>query len=410
VAKDSEKILALNQIMKGRYKSSPFEKYGTGAAMKAFEAVGNLPIRNQAGGRFANVEKVDAVALLRDHGTGMEGCFNCPIRCKKKIRVDDSTWDIDPCYGGPEYETLASFGPNLLIDDLKAICKANDICNSHGIDTISTGGTIAFAMECYENGILTRNDLDGLDLRFGNAQAMVQMVQKIANREGIGDLLANGSKKAARVIGKGSMKFAMQVKGLEIPYHNPRLHQGLGLHYSIHAVGADHVTGVIDGSLPALMGTWESIDVTEMIPPSELSGRKARMVYELGIWRQLANSLGICSFMPWGATEMCEAVEAVTGWKTTTFKLMKAVERGMTLMRIFNVREGFTREDDILPERFFDFPQEGPLKSTRIESDLFQECRETYYHLMGWNKDGVPTKACLIGLDLEWALPYLPSH
>ena len=107
---------------------------------------------------------------------------------------------------------------------------------------------------------------------------------------------------------------------------------------------------------------------------------------------------------------MCEAVEAVTGWKTTTFKLMKAGERGMTLMRVFNLREGFTREDDILPERFFDFPQDGPLKSTRIETNLFQECRDTYYHLMGWDKDGVPTKPCLVGLDLEWALPYLPSR
>lgn len=409
-AKDSEKILALNRIMTGRYKSSPFHKYGTGSAMKTFEAVGNLPIHNHAGGSFASVEKIDAVTLLREHGTGMEGCYNCPIRCKKKIRIHDSKWDIDPCYGGPEYETLASFGSNLLIDDLQAICKANDICNSHGMDTISTGGTIAFAMECYENGILTKNDLDGLDLRFGNAQAMVEMVQKIANREGIGDLLAKGSKKAAEAIGKGSMKFAMQVKGLEIPYHNPRLHQGLGLHYSVHAVGADHVTGVIDGNLLAMMSSWESINVAETIPASELSGRKVRMLYELGLWRQLPNSLGICSFMPWSATEMCEAVEAVTGWKTTTFKLMKAVERGMTLMRVFNLREGFTREDDMLPERFFGFPQDGPLKNTRIETDLFRECREIYYNLMGWDKDGVPTKACLIGLDLEWALPYLASH
>jgi aldehyde:ferredoxin oxidoreductase len=217
--------------------------------------------------------------------------------------ASDGKWDVDPCYGGPEYETLASFGSNLLIDDLKAICKANDICNSHGIDTISTGGTIAFAMESYEKGILTKNDLDGMDLSFGNAQAMVEMVRKIANRQGAGDLLAKGSKKAAEEIGKGSMKFAMQVKGLEIPYHTPRLHQGLGLHYSVHAVGADHGSGVIDGNLLAMMSNWESINVAETIPPGELSGRKVRMLYDLGLWSNCQSLES--SFHAWSATEMC---------------------------------------------------------------------------------------------------------
>jgi aldehyde:ferredoxin oxidoreductase len=409
-AADSEKIRALNRIMGGKYKNSPFKQYGTGGAMDAFETVGNLPIRNFAGGKFPQVDKISAVAVMREFGTGMEGCFNCPIKCKKKIGVDHAPWPIDSIYGGPEYETLASFGPNLLIDDLKAICKAHEICNRYGIDTISTGATIAFAMECFENGLLTPAEVDGLQLNFGNVEAMLTLVEKIARREGIGDILSGGSKKAAEIIGKNTLQYAMQVKGLELPYHAPRLNQGLSIHYSVHAVGADHVTGPIDNTLPSLMDNWERIHLAQDLAPTELSPRKARMVYELGLYKEMPNSLGVCSFVPWNISELRDAVEAVTGWPATTWKLMKAVERGMTLMRIFNLREGFTRDDDRLPERFYSAPQEGPLKGIKIDPAAHKEAVEIYYQLLGWDQDGVPTKACLTALDLEWAAQFLESE
>ena len=406
-AADREKILTLNRIMKERSKTSPFKKYGTGGAMDAFEAVGNLPIRNYAGGQFPQVNNISAVAVIREFGTGMEGCFNCPIKCKKKICVDDAPWHIDSMYGGPEYETLASFGSNLLIDDLKAICKAHELCNRYGIDTISTGATIAFAMECFENGLLTASDADGLQLHFGNVEAMLQLVEKIARREGIGELLANGSKKAAEIIGKNAGDYAMHVKGLELPYHEPRLNQGLSIHYSVHAVGADHVTGPIDNILPSLMDNWDRIHMAEKLIPTELNARKARMAYELGLYKEMPNYLGVCSFVPWNISELRDAVEAVTGWPATTWRLMKAVERGMTLMRLFNLREGFTREDDRLPERFYTAPQAGPLKNVRIDPAAHRDAVETYYQLLGWDRNGVPTSACLTALDLEWAAPYL---
>ena len=409
-AADTEKIRVLNRLMNAKYKKSAFKQYGTGGAMDAFEAVGNLPIRNHAGGKFPQVDKISAVAVMREFGTGMEGCFNCPIKCKKKICIDDAPWHIDSMYGGPEYETLAAFGSNLLIDDLKAICKAHEICNRYGIDTISTGATIAFAMECFENGFLSVAEVDGLQLNFGNVEAMLTLVEKIARREGIGDILSRGSKKAAEIIGKNTIQYAMQVKGLEIPYHAPRLNQGLSLHYSVHAVGADHVTGPIDNTLPGLMDNWERIHLAQDLAPTELSPRKARMVYELGLFKEMPNSLGVCSFVPWNISELRDAVEAVTGWPATTWKLMKAVERGMTLMRIFNLREGFTREDDRLPERFHSAPQEGPLKGIKIDPAAHKEAVETYYQLLGWDQNGVPTKACLTALDLEWADQFLESE
>jgi aldehyde:ferredoxin oxidoreductase len=337
----------------------------------------------------------------------MEGCFNCPIRCKKKIRIEDAPWPVDSSYGGPEYETLASFGSNLLIDDLKAICKAHEICNRFGMDTISAGATIAFAMECYENGLLSSEAVDGLQLNFGNAEVMLELLEKIARRQGLGDLLAQGSKKAAEIIGKDSIKFAMQVKGLELPYHAPRLNQGLSIHYSVHAVGADHVSGTIDHTLPGMLDNWDRIHVAENLPPTELSPRKARMAYELGLFRVMPNHLGLCSFVPWNISEMRDAVEAVSGWPATTWKLMKAAERVITMMRIFNLREGFTRNDDRLPERFHESPQQGPLKDVKIDPDAHREAVEVYYQLMGWNRDGVPTRACLTALDLEWAAPYV---
>ena len=404
---DEQKVVALNRLMAGRYKNSPFHRYGTGGAMKKFEEMGNLPIRNHTGGEFPNVGKIDAVTLLSEYGAGMEGCFNCPIRCKKKMKPEVGALRVDPAYGGAEYETLASFGSNLLIDDLPAICKAHEMCNRYGIDTISTGSAIAFAMECFENGILNLQDTDGMPLKFGDAEAMLKMVEKIAGREGLGDLLSKGVKQAADVIGKDSAKYAMHVKGLSIPYHDPRYKQGLGLHYSVHGTGADHCSGVMDDGLPGMMGDWESINVAESIPTSELSPRKVRMAYELGLYRELFNHLGLCNLAPWSFSEVVEGVKAITGWKVEAWKLMKAVERGITLMRIFNLREGFTREDDRLPDRFYSSPAAGPLMDLRVDPDVLKESQGIYFQLMGWDINGVPTRGCLVGLDMDWAWPYL---
>jgi aldehyde:ferredoxin oxidoreductase len=305
---------------------------------------------------------------------------------------------------------LASFGPNLLIDDLEAICKAHDLCNRYGLDTISTGGTIAFAMECFENGILNAEETDGIQLNFGNAEAMIKMVEKIAMRQGVGDLLAKGSKTAAETIGKGSMEFAIHVKGLEVPFHEPRYKQGLGLHYSVHGTGADHITGVMDDAIGNLAEDWGSLGEFILMPPSELSPAKVRFAYEMGLWKEMGNYLGLCAFVPWRLHEVTVAVTAITGWQMTTWGLMKAVERGITLMRIFNLREGFTRDDDVLPDRFFTPPLEGPLKDTGIDPAVFKECQEIYYQMMRWDSSGIPTKGCLVALDLEWAIPLLNNQ
>ena len=191
-------------------------RYGTGDNMAGNNLAGNTPVLNSQDGFFNGAEKLSAKAICDEFRVAMHSCYACPIRCKKKVKID-APWPVDPIYGGPEYETIAAFGPNCGVSDVRAICKAHDLCNRYGLDTISTGVTIAFAMECFERGLITSQDTGGLDLKFGNAQAMLSMVEQIVRREGLGEILAQGTKIAAGKIGQGAEDLAVHVKGLELP-------------------------------------------------------------------------------------------------------------------------------------------------------------------------------------------------
>ena len=407
---DKDKITELSRWMGKNYKEkTPFWKCGTGSAMISYENKGNLPIRNFQGGRFPAIEKITPQKMMeKDYLVKMDGCFMCPVRCKRKVKCD-KPWSVDPVYGSPEYETLAAFGSNCGIDDVEAIMKGNEICNRYGIDTISAGVAISFAMECFENGIIGHSDTDGLDLVFGNSLAMVQMVENIAMRKGFGHLLGEGVRIASEKIGKGSDRFAMHVKGEELPMHEPRYKQGLGLHYSIHASGPDHCCGIHDDTDAERMSAWESIDIPVKLPSTELSPAKVRMLYHLGAWRHLNNYLGLCQLVPWSFGQIKDAVEAVTGWPMSYWRLMKTVERGLCLARIFNIMEGLTINDDRLPERFYGSPHDGPLKEVSISKTELAESQLLYYQMMGWDNNGIPTRGRLVELDIEWACDYLPK-
>ncbi|MHB0868519.1 MAG: aldehyde ferredoxin oxidoreductase family protein, partial [Chloroflexota bacterium] len=226
-------------------KAKSSHEYGTGGAMVAFNAAGNIPTRNFLDGHFENVDPITAATIKETIRIGMEACYACAVRCKKVVKVDEP-WVADPKYGGPEYETLAAFGPSCGIDNLAALARAHHLCSAWGLDTISAGATIAFAFECYERGYITRADTDGLELTWGNAEAMLKLLEMIAHRQGIGDVLAEGTRIAARRIGNGAEELAMQAKGVEIAMHEPRLKQGLGLGYAVANHGGDHGTGLHD--------------------------------------------------------------------------------------------------------------------------------------------------------------------
>ena len=405
-----EKLLELSRWMGQNFKTKTnFWQHGTGAAMDYYEASGNLPIRNFAAGRFPEVEGITSQSMYKKgYVEKMDSCYGCPVRCKKKVRLDQP-WKVDPVYGGPEYETLGAFGSCCGVVQVEAIMKANELCCRYGMDTISAGVTISFAMECFEKGVLTLKDTDGLELTFGNASAMVEMVERIALRKGLGNLLAEGTKRAAEVIGKGSAEWAMHVKGEEIPMHEPRYKQGMGLHYSVHATGADHCSGIHDDVVNKKLAEWDRIGLAESVPVYEMSGRKARMLYEVGLWRHLANSLGLCLFVPWSNEQVTQAVEAITGWPMSSWKLMKTAERSITLARVFNLREGFTRRDDTLPRRFASSPADSNLKGVGVDPEKLSSAQKAYYQMMGWDENGIPTHGRLVELNIEWAAQYLPA-
>ncbi|MFX0044108.1 MAG: aldehyde ferredoxin oxidoreductase family protein, partial [Candidatus Hodarchaeota archaeon] len=389
---------------------SSYFAYGTGGGiMERFAESGNLPTRNFRDGDFSGAKSLDPSIVKEEINLTMDACYACSLRCKKVVEIGEP-WNVDPIYGGPEYESIAAFGSNCGVDDIKAVCKANELCNKYSIDTISTGVSIGFGMECYEKGILTDKNTNGLSLKFGNGEAMVKMVKMIAIREGLGDILAEGVKIAAEKIKNGANEFAMHVKGQEIPMHEPRLKQGMGVGYSVSPTGAEHMANMHDTSFTnegALL-THSAIGILEPLETNDLSAKKIRILTYYTNWQNASNAVLMCYFLPWDYYDIPEILKAVTGWYTSTFELMKVGERITTMARVFNIREGFTKEDDILPKRFFQPTTSGALSKTAINPDEFEKARSTYYRMMGWDDNGIPTKAKLEELDIEWVSKILP--
>jgi aldehyde:ferredoxin oxidoreductase len=230
------------------------------------------------------------------------------------------------------------------------------------------------------------------------------MVEMIAKREGIGDVLAEGVKRAAENINNGAEKFAMHIKGQEIPMHEPRFKQGMGVGYAVSPTGAEHMANMHDTSFAdeRAMQLHGAIGVLEPIPMNDLSAKKVRILTYYSNWRNLSNALLVCYFLPWDYVDIPEIVSAVTGWYTSTWEMMKLGERIATMARIFNIREGFTKRDDWLPQRFFQPHTSGALVETAINSEELKSAINIYYKMMGWNEEGIPNKMKLEELDIGW--------
>ncbi|NOZ22778.1 MAG: aldehyde ferredoxin oxidoreductase family protein [Planctomycetes bacterium] len=385
---------------------------GTPRLVEILNESGILPTRNFHDGEFDGASNISG-KKMKDTVLAKTGtCYACPVACKREVAFEDDRFKVEGRYGGPEYETLASLGSFCCVDDLKAVCAGHQLCNEHCMDTISTGVAIAFAMECYENGILTKEDTDGIELAFGNADAMVAMVEKIGKREGFGDILAEGIQRAAEKIGKGAEKYAHHIKGQEVPMHDPRGKTGSALSFATSPTGADHVEAPHDpfytglnpkgGEPLSLMGMLEPAD------PLDMSPKKVELFYHGQLVWSLYNCIGMCNFAaaPLGPVPLrvlCDHVAAVTGWDTSLFELFKVAERSSVMARAFNYREGFTKSDDYLPKILHRPLENGKLKGHKIDTERFQEFLKTYYEAMGWNPEtGYPTRGKLAQLDLLW--------
>jgi aldehyde:ferredoxin oxidoreductase len=387
--------------------------FGTTAFPEILSAAGALPVDNFRRSSFAEVAAIGGDTYNEMLLQKRKGCYACPIRCKRGIALDDPQYGLDSRYGGPEYETIAALGSNLNIANLKAVAKGNEICNRYCIDTISAGMTIAFACECFEAGIITTADTDGLELRFGDADLMIQLLELIARREGFGDVLAEGSARLAEKWGLKDAPGHLAVKGQEISMHDPRIKVGVGIGYAVSPYGADHMTAAHDTafvnpeSFP--VSSVRPLGIYNAISATDISTEKVRNYKILeNFWRTL-DSMGLCVFgyAPRGVmpiNTMVDCVNAVTGWDVSLFELMRAGERGTLIARAFNSREGFSLENDQLPKRLFEPKPDGPDAGRQIfnESD-FNRAVELYYDMIGCDPDtGRPQRSKLLELGLDW--------
>jgi aldehyde:ferredoxin oxidoreductase len=387
-----------NPMIKG------IHEFGTGAGMKMMETTGNLPVRNFRDGLFPTVEKIDGKTIKASVRVGMDGCFACPVRCKKKVKID-GPYQVDPDYGGPEYETLASLGSDVGIDDLAAVCKANELCNAYGLDTIAAGNVVAFAMECYEKGYLTSQDTGGIDLKFGNAAAVVQSMELMTRREGIGNLMGEGTAIMAKKIGRNSEDFAMQVKGIEAGLHDPRIKPAFGLGYMVNPNGADHGLAMQDQAYVTDAGikSLKALGVIEPLPLDDIGPRKVALLRTEQFRRVITNCLVLCSYTtgPYDHSKVSEIISAVTGWDTSIAEQQKVGERIMTMARLFNVKHGLTAADDKLPLRYFQPKTDGVLVNKSLNQEKMEKAKKYYYLLMGWDANGVPLPEKLEELGIE---------
>jgi len=407
---DAERVREMAGRLAKQVRENPpgLSVYGTGAAMDAGAQTGNLPTRNFRDGEFWEASEIDAIAVKNKYRVGMGTCYACAVACKKEVELE-TPYKVEARYGGPEYETLGAFGSDCGVSDLAAICKANELCQRYGIDTIGAGTTIAFAMECYEEGIITPEMTGGLELRFGNAEAMLQTLELMVKREGIGDLLAEGTKRTAEKLGSDAERFAVHVKGQEFPMHEPRLKRALGLGYALSPTGADHQHNVHDTGLRGrAMERLRAFGVLEPVALESLGGEKVRIYKYVSEMRILTNCLAICNFVPWDYNQYVELLNAVTGWDSTLFELAKVAQRTLALAKLINLRSGFTAADDWLPPRMFTPQTSGALSETAVIPEELRHAIDLYYEMMGWDPQGVPRLGTLHELGIGWAEQYLP--
>ncbi len=400
---DEERVMELarsmNRAVAVGERNASQRAMGTPGGVMNQQVRGGLPTCNFQAGQFRGAEEISGQRMQETLLVGRDTCFACPVHCKQVVADDE--YGIDPIYGGPEYETLASFGSNCGVSDLTAVCKANELCNRWGLDTISCGMTISFVMECFERGLIRADQLDGIEAFFGNADAVLQLIEKIAHRDGIGDLLAEGAARAAEEFGPETAPFALHVKGQEFPMHEPRLKAGLGLGYSVSPTGADHCHNIQDTALVASADDLNVFGITEPLPADDLSADKVRMMYFVANFKHFLNCALMCQFVAWSRREIVQLMRAVTGWETSTYEVLRAGERAATMARLFNLRCGLNDRDDRLSERFFRPFTEGPIAGSALRRKQLDRARIFYYHMMGWDDLGRPTLDRLAELKIE---------
>ncbi len=413
---DKETVTRLTKAMLHEVKNSPSFLYqvlshsGTPGAMFAHLATQGSPIKNWGGNNIEDFPEPKwhnlAYEVMEKFVSKKYACLGCPIACGAIMNISDGRYALKNGHK-PEYETVAAFGPMCLNDNMESIIYANDLCNIHGLDTISAGAVIAFAIECYENGILTKSDTDGIELTWGNAEAIITVLEKMIRREGIGDVLAEGAQIAAVRIGRGAEKFAMHVGGEMLPMHDPRESPGWGATYVADATPARHTRG---GTYDLEMG-WPKdpilygLGMPKAMEKYNPEGKGAAHAI-LASFRHLINASGVCMFAVDGLPfPLMEITSAVTGYEYTPEEFIDVGYRIATLQQAFNLREGFKPGDFIIPPRVEGRPPQkiGLFKDMTLD---MEGLKKQFYEAMSFDyQTGAIKKERIEQLGLESLLP-----
>lgn len=411
-----DRLRALARQGAGDVKDNPdvngLALYGTAGVVMPQNAMGTLPTRNYNEGTFEGAEPLSGEVMAETILTERDTCYACAVRCKRVVETEFLKHKVVPRYGGAEYETLACFGSYCGIDDLNAVSLANQLCNEYGLDTIGTGATISWAMECMEEGLLTEEEV-GLPLRYGNAEAMVKMTEMIAKGEGFGRILAEGSERASRRLERGE-EFLTTVKGAEAPAHMPQAKRSLGLIYAVNAFGADHQSSEHDpmveaGATDLYMERLALLGVHEKLEDRSLGRGKVEFAYATQKMYAFLDSADLCQFVygpAWtlyGPAETVEVVSAITGWDDFSIDEMQMIgERRLAMLRLFNQREGLNRKDDRLPRKFYKALRgSGPTAGIALDEAEIEAAVDLYYELAGFDSDGRVTHERLEALGLS---------
>jgi len=421
VLADPKALIALNKTGPKILPDNPdmpgLAAEGTATVVLFQNTIGSLPTRNYDEGQFESCEDISGGRMVETILKERDTCYACVVRCKRVVEIKEGAYRADPRYGGPEYETLGTFGSYCGISDLAAISLANQMCNEYGVDTIAAGATIAFAMECLEKGAITKEQTDGLELRFGDADAMLKALEVMLNAQGeFGRTLGQGSERAAKIWGNGAEDYLITVKGAEAPAHMPQAKRSLGLIYAVNPFGADHQSSEHDpyyeeGVADLNLNRLKLIGLGEPQPGYSLTPEKVRFAYLTEVFYSMLDSAELCQFVfgpAWtlyGPAETAEMIRAVTGWDITVEELMAVGERRLNLFRTFNAREGLDRKDDKLPKKFFKQLQgSGPTAGMALTREEIESAIDEYYRLAGWTNNGIPTTETMERLDIAWAI------
>lgn len=388
---------------------------GTAGSVAPQHLNGGLPTYNFNAGQFEQYESISGELMTETMLVDRDTCYACSVRCKRVVETEWQGHAVKGRQGGAEYETIATFGSYCGVSDLHAVSYANALCNLYGMDTIGVGATIAWAMECFENGLLTEKEI-GFPAPFGDAQAMTRLTEMIARREGFGDVLANGSRKAADLLDRGH-EYLITVKGAEAPAHMPQVKRSLGLIYAVNPFGADHESSEHDPSIANEEGSemkrMRYLGLTKAVPVQVLNPDKVRFAFKTQQYFSFLDSASLCTFVwgpgwsLYGPPDALEMIKAITGWEDYSIEeLLQVGERRINMMRALNARLGIGRAADQLPKKFFKpLTGSGPSAGIALSHEELEEAKDEYYRQAGWEvMTGNPKAETLARLGLDWAL------